>query len=173
MDIILCVLLSAAAFVGGVLMFKPAKAVCNGLDITKAANKVKAEKTINNWMGMLNRLKSFKTENAYLNIKAAQFIDDANGVFYRINADINCLYAADKFLDEYLAAGFSLIEKYDRADKAEESVSRGDFAETKQKIRENIERLIDSFHDNFGKLTDNDVRAIAEFSDLIKETANI
>jgi|GEM_PF-6295560 len=161
--------LSCAVFIGGLFMFKPSKVIIHGIDITKAAKKSRAESTVNIWVDLTDKLKTFKTDNAYLKIKTAQLLDDANSVFYKINADINALYCAEKFLDRYLSAGIALCDKYNRADEAEASVSSGNYADVKQKVRDKLERILDFFRDNFLGLTDNDVRIITEFTDLIKE----
>jgi len=154
-------------------MFKPAKVIVHGIDITKAVKKAKAEAIINKWAALTDKLKDFVTVNAYVKIKITQLLDDANSVFYKINADINCLYTAEKFLEKYLAAGLALAQKYENADKAEESVSKGNYAEIKQKIRDNFEAMADFFHNNFDKLTGNDVRLITEFLDLIEGMTNL
>ena len=167
------ILAAIGVFAGMLFVLKPSSVTVCGIDITKVSNKNKAEATIKSWAGIVEKLKTFKTENAWLSIKTAQLADDANSVFYKINTDTDCLYTAEKFLERYLYAGLLLAEKYERADKAEETVSKGNYGEVKEKIRENFDNMLDYFHENFNRLIDNDVKLITEFQELIAKVTEI
>ena len=154
-------------------IFKPSETIVDGINISNVSSKNKAENLIKKWTVLTNQLTVFKTENAYLQIKTAQLYDDAHSVFYKINENTDRLYTAEKYLEKYLRSGLLIAEKYEKADKAEETVSKGNYGEIKEKLREYFDNMIDYFHENFEKLTDNDVRIINEFLEILDKSKAI
>jgi len=161
--------LAVAVFVGGLLLFKPRKTYVHGVDITKAAYTDKAEADIERWQAGNEKIKRFTTDNTYLRGKAAQLAHGTDAVLKYIKMNIDALYAAEIFLDDYQRVGLALLTKYAQCDQMQRDVASESYAAKRDTLGKCLEAMTGQFTANLDKMMANDADAISGLMRVVSD----
>jgi hypothetical protein len=167
MGLFLSLLLGVAVFIGGVLLFRPRRFLVCGIDITKSQDKERAEREIEQWFSLQEKIKNYPAEDAWLRERLDNFSGGMDSVFTAMQTDANCLSAAELFLDAYLKTVLSLVEQYSRAGRTLDKIESRDYEVIRKKVKKNLQGTMDYFHDNLNKLLTLDVECITEFTSTL------
>lgn len=164
--------LAVLVFVGSIFFFMPSKYVVEGIDITKAHNKNKAEKDIERWMKLVKELRqvSDSGQSAYLSIKASQMIDVASCVFDSITNDVACLPIAQRFCERYLMHCLTVAKHYRQVDKAADATGGDGYQKQKETLRDEMETLIAYFGDHLTEILSGDGKELAVAIRMVSES---